>query len=208
MIDGVIKYNIEFTPSKPLKTAQFEAIERLRKRLFSLKLIGVENGIGYGNISQKIDKHSFVITGTQTGHLKDLNANHYSLIEEYNDKEFYLKSSGAIKPSSEALTHGTIYNLDENIKAVIHIHSKSIWRFMLESSRYLKTKDVEYGSIEMIEEVNRIFSTTPPLDNPKFVMTGHEDGVIIFGESLKEAELNLFNILSSFLIKSSFKTNL
>ncbi len=204
MIDGVIKYNIEFTPSTPLKTAQFEAIERLRKRLFSLKLIGVENGIGYGNISQKIDKHSFIITGTQTGHLKDLNANHYSLIEEYNDKEFYLKSSGAIKPSSEALTHGTIYNLDENIKAVIHIHSKSIWRFMLESSRYLRTKDVEYGSIEMIEEVNRIFSTTPPLDNPKFVMTGHEDGVIIFGESLKEAELNLFNILSSFLIKSSF----
>lgn len=204
MTDGVIKYNIEFTPSTPLKTAQFEAIERLRKRLFSLKLIGVKNGIGYGNISQKIDKHSFVITGTQTGHLKDLNANHYSLIEEYNDKEFYLKSSGAIKPSSEALTHGTIYNLDENIKAVIHIHSKSIWRFMLESSRYLKTKDVEYGSIEMIEEVNRIFSTTPPLDNPKFVMTGHEDGVIIFGESLKEAELNLFNILSSFLIKSSF----
>ncbi len=204
MTDGVIKYNIEFTPSTPLETAQFEAIERLRKRLFSLKLIGVENGIGYGNISQKIDKHSFVITGTQTGHLKDLNANHYSLIEEYNDKEFYLKSSGAIKPSSEALTHGTIYNLDENIKAVIHIHSKSIWRFMLESSRYLKTKDVEYGSIEMIEEVNRIFSTTPPLDNPKFVMTGHEDGVIIFGESLKEAELNLFNILSSFLIKSSF----
>ena len=204
MIDGIIKYNIEFNQSRPLKTAQFEAIERLRLRLFSLKLIGVENGIGYGNISQKIDKNSFVITGTQTGHLKDLNANHYSFIEKYNDKEFYLKSSGAIKPSSEALTHGTIYNLDKNIKAVIHIHSKPIWKFMLESSHYLKTKDVEYGSIEMIEEVNRIFLTTPPLDNPKFVMTGHENGVIIFGNSLREAELNLFKILSSFLIKSSF----
>jgi hypothetical protein len=199
MIDGVIKYNINFNPSTPLQTAQFKAIEELRKRLFSLKLIGVKDGIGYGNISEKTDKNAFVITGTQTGHLRELNANHYALIEEYNDKEFYLKSSGAIKPSSEALTHGTIYNLNEHIKAVIHIHSKSIWRFMLGSSRYLKTKNVEYGSIEMIEEVNRIFLTIPPLDNPKFVMTGHEDGVIIFGESLKEAELNLFNILGSFV---------
>jgi hypothetical protein len=198
MIDGVIKYNIEFKPSTPLQTVQFKAIEKLRQRLFSLKLIGVKDGIGYGNISEKTDKNAFVITGTQTGHLKDLNANHYALIEEYNNKEFYLKSSGAIKPSSEALTHGTIYNLDDKIKAVIHIHSKPIWKFMLESNYYLKTKDVEYGSIEMIEEVNRIFLTTPPLENPKFVMTGHEDGVIVFGESLKEAELNLFDILGSF----------
>lgn len=199
MIDGVIKYQINFQPSSPLEASQFAEIESVRKRLFALKLIGVQDGIGYGNISQKIDQGSFVITGTQTGHLKDLNEIHYSLIEEYNDKNFYLKSSGSIKPSSEALTHGTIYNLHDDISAVIHIHSKSLWKFMLEHGSYLKTKEVEYGSIEMIEEVNRIFSTINPIENPKFVMSGHEDGVMVFGESLEEAEIVLFDILGSFL---------
>lgn len=198
MIDGVIKYQLDFTPTSPLEPSSFLEIERVRERLFALKLIGVQEGIGYGNISQRVDSGSFVITGTQTGHLENLEDKHYSLIEEYRDREFYLKSSGAIKPSSEALTHGTIYNLDKDINAVIHVHSKSMWRFMLKGD-YLKTEDVEYGSIEMIEEVNRIFSTNSPLDNPKFVMTGHEDGVMVFGRDLKEAELTLFSILGQML---------
>ncbi len=198
MIDGVIKYQLDFTPTSPLEPSSFLEIERVRERLFALKLIGVQEGIGYGNISQRVDSGSFVITGTQTGHLENLEDKHYSLIEEYRDREFYLKSSGAIKPSSEALTHGTIYNLDKDINAVIHVHSKSMWRFMLKGN-YLKTEDVEYGSMEMIEEVNRIFSTTNPLDNPKFVMTGHEDGVMVFGRDLKEAEVTLFNILGHML---------
>jgi len=197
MIDGVIKYQLDYQPSSPLEPSSFTEIESLRERLFALKLIGIENGIGYGNISKRVDKDSFVITGTQTGHLANLNREHYALIEKYNDKEFYLKASGAIKPSSEALTHGTIYNLDNNINAVIHIHSKTIWKFMLKGN-YLKTEDVEYGSIEMIEEVNRIFKTIKPLENPKFVMSGHEDGAMFFGKNLKEAELTLFEILSFF----------
>jgi len=195
MIDGVIKYTFDFQKSEPLKQEQFTEIESLRKRLFALDLIGVtDEGIGFGNISQRVNRDSFVITGTQTGHLAKLQGEHYSLIEAYNDKEFYLKSSGAIKPSSEALTHGTIYNLSSDISAVIHIHSKVIWNFMLQNN-YLKTKNVEYGTEEMIDEVNRIFSTIEPLDNPKFVMAGHEDGVIIFGTDLLSAELTLYKIL-------------
>lgn len=198
MIDGIIKYNFDFQLSQSLTESQFFEIEEIRVRLFALGLIGVDDGIGYGNISQRVDKNSFVITGTQTGHLKKLNANHYSMIEEYDDKEFYLKSSGSIKPSSEALTHGTIYNLSDDIGAVIHIHSKRVWRFMLDSD-YLKTAVVEYGSIEMIDEVNRIFSDIYPLNNPKFVMAGHEDGVMVFAKNLSEAEVVLLEILGNII---------
>ena len=195
MIDGVIKYHFDFKASKPLDEQLLLKLESLRERLFSLKLIGVtDEGVGFGNISQRVDKNSFIITGTQTGHLSTLEAKHYSLIEAYNDKEFYLKSSGAIKPSSEALTHGTIYNLSPKIGGVIHIHSKDIWNFMLKND-YLKTRNVEYGTKEMIDEVNRIFLDIEPLDNPKFVMAGHEDGVMIFGEDLLSAELNLYLLL-------------
>jgi len=199
MIDGVIKYNFDFQPSEPLDASLFSDIESVRKRLFALNLIGVtEDGIGFGNISQRVEGNSFVITGTQTGDLKILEASHYALIEAFDDKQFYLKSSGAIKPSSEALTHGTIYNLSANIGAVIHIHSQTLWKFMLKGN-YLKTEDVEYGSIEMIEEVNRLFSTTEPLSNPKFVMAGHEEGVMVFGENLEEAEQVLYRIIAKIM---------
>jgi len=195
MIDGVIKYNFDFEPSEPLNELLFLDIELARERLFALNLIGVtDEGVGFGNISQRLSGSSFVITGTQTGHLEYLDAVHYALIEEYDDKKFYLKSSGAIKPSSEALTHGTIYNLSPDIGAVIHIHSKTIWEFMLNGG-YLQTKNVEYGSIEMIDEVNRLFSKIKPLSNPEFAMAGHEDGVIVFGKTLTDAELTLYRIL-------------
>ncbi len=195
MIDGVIKYDFHFTQSEPLSVEKFSKIESVRERLYALNLIGVtKDGIGFGNISRRIDTNSFVITGTQTGHLDKLAGEHYSLVEDYDDKEFYLKSSGGIKPSSEALTHGTIYNLSSKVGAVIHIHSKEIWNFML-THDYLKTKDVEYGSVEMINEVNRIFSNIEPLSNPKFVMAGHEDGVMVFGEDLVEAEMALMGVL-------------
>jgi len=196
MIDGVIKYNFNFQASKPLPNSLFSKIESVRERLFALNLIGVtDEGIGFGNISERLTKDSFVITGTQTGALSKLQGEHYALIEAYNDKEFYLKSSGVIKPSSEALTHGTIYNLSSEIGGVIHIHSKEIWNFMLKQD-YLKTKDVEYGTEEMIDEVNRIFSAINSLDNPKFAMAGHEDGIMIFGETLLQAELSLYFILN------------
>jgi ribulose-5-phosphate 4-epimerase/fuculose-1-phosphate aldolase len=201
MIDGIIKYNFDFTKSVPLKKSLWKKIEKTRERLYALKLIGIKEGIGYGNISQRISQHSFVITGTQTGHLKSLDNRDYSLIEDYNDKEFFLKSSGAIKPSSEALTHGTIYNLSPNIGAVIHIHSKTMWNFMLKNS-YKKTQNVPYGSTQMIEEVQRIYQNNNPLKNSKFVMSGHEEGVITFGKNLKEAEITLYNIISKIVINS------
>jgi ribulose-5-phosphate 4-epimerase/fuculose-1-phosphate aldolase len=200
VIDGIIKYNFDFQKSDPLEERAFSKIEALRKRLYALGLIGVySDGVGYGNISQRVDVDSFVITGTQTGHLKKLGAKDYALVEAYNDKEFYLKSSGSIKPSSEALTHGTIYNLSNEIGAVIHIHSKVVWDFMLQNI-YLKTADVEYGTVAMIDEVNRIFSAIDPLNNPKFVMAGHEEGVMTFGKDLDEAELVLYEVLGSILL--------
>jgi len=60
---------------------------------------------------------------------------------------------------------------------------------------YLATDNVEYGSTEMIDEVNRLFNKINPLSNSKFVMTGHEDGVMVFCCDLLSAELTLYKIL-------------
>ena len=198
MIDGVIKYDFDFIESSPLQKDLWQEIEEVRERLFALELIGEKKNIGYGNISKRLSQNSFVITGTQTGALQSLDAQHYSLIENYDDEKFSLISSGAIKPSSEALTHGTIYNLSPEIKAVIHIHSKALWDFML-ISNYKKSENVPYGSIKMIKEVKRIYQDIDPLNNPKFVMSGHEEGIITFGKDLKEAELVLYHIIASMI---------
>lgn len=195
MIDGIIKYNFDFKKSEPLDRSLWKNIEEVRERLYTLKLIGVKDGIGYGNISERLNKDSFVITGTQTGDLRSLSCEHYSLIEAYNDEKFFIKSSGAVKPSSEALTHGTIYNLSPDIGAVIHIHSKQLWDFMLEKN-YKKSEDVPYGSTQMIQEVKRLYKDDNPLNNPKFVMSGHEEGIITFGKNLKEAEFTLLEIIA------------
>ena len=198
MIDGVIKYNCEFTLTNPLAPALYEEIETLRQRLYALGLIGICDGIGYGNVSRRLDEERFVVTGTQTGHLPRLGGSDYALIEAYDDASFYLKASGMVKPSSESLTHGTIYDLSPKIGAVIHIHSASMWRYMLDNG-YRKTEDVLYGSEEMIEEVKRIYRDIDPLSDPKFVMSGHEDGVMFFGETLKSAELALFDVIGTML---------
>lgn len=198
MTDGVIKYTFDFTQTKPLELSQYEAIETLREDFYALGLIGVHQGIGYGNISQKNEDGTFIVTGTQTGHLSSLQGEHYAFIEAYNDRGFYLKSSGMIKPSSESLTHATIYNLNADIKAVIHIHSKALWNFMLKNG-YLTTENVPYGTQEMIDEVNRIYSALNPLENALFVMRGHEDGIIAFGTTLKEAQAKIYKLISGFL---------
>ncbi len=198
MIDGVIKYEFDFTLSKPLQKELWYDLQEVRKRLFSLRLIGEKEGIGYGNISKRVSKKSFVITGTQTGHLKNLNAEDFSFVESYDDERFYLKSYGKAKPSSESLTHGTIYDLNDDIGAIIHIHSKVLWDFMLEN-RYKKTDDVLYGSLDMIKEVKRIYKDIDPLSDSKFVMSGHEEGIIVFAKELALAELILYEIVADFM---------
>jgi ribulose-5-phosphate 4-epimerase/fuculose-1-phosphate aldolase len=197
-IDGIIKYNFDFTKTTPLDNTLWEDIEEVRKRLYKQNLIGVyPNGIGFGNISKRVSKNSFVITGTQTGDMESLSSEYYSFVEEFDDSEYYLKSSGMVKPSSEALTHGTIYNLSEEINGVIHIHSLNLWNFMIENE-YLVTNDVPYGSREMIQDIKDLYEKSD-LKNSKFAMIGHEEGIIVFGKTLKEAEFTLCELIGDFI---------
>jgi len=202
-IDGIIKYNFDFQQTEPLSKELWNEIEEVRERLYKLNMIGVyPNGIGFGNISKRINEKAFVITGTQTGDLEQLSNEHYSLVEEFDDSKFYLKSKGAIKASSEALTHGTIYNLSDDINAVIHIHSLNLWKFMI-ANNFLVTNDVSYGSQEMIDDIKKLY-TENSLSNSKFAMIGHEEGIITFGKNIKEAEGNLLELVGEFIKTQDF----
>jgi len=203
MIDeGVVKYSLEFIPSESVEVEYMTQIEQVRADLFALGLIGAyeESGIGYGNISQKFDgsDFEFVITGTQTGDLAHLESKHYSKITGIDFTNFTTYATGATKPSSEAITHATIYKISPKIKAVIHIHNEKLWRYML-ANEYLSTNDVPYGSPEMVEDIENIYQDINALQNPLFVMLGHFEGIVIFGESLQSAKEGLYRLLGQYL---------
>ena len=200
MIDGVIKYSIKHTTKNSPAFDDYEALEALRCRLFALGLIGVQDGIGYGNLSiREKNKDSFFITATQTGELSSLTKEYYTYIEDYDFSNFSVNSFGKHKPSSEALSHAMIYHINPEINAVIHIHSKALWEFMKENNSLFTT--AEYGTVEMAEEIASLYKNSNPFENSIFVMKGHEDGVIAFGKSVKEAELTLCSMIQKYLTK-------
>ena len=198
--DGVVKYNLRYTKTDEITIKECTRIEKTRARLFCLGLIGAySNGIGFGNISLRYKKkNSFVITATQTGEYPKLTPSYYSLVKKVDFKKFTTYAIGPSKPSSEAISHAAIYNLDSNINAIIHIHNKKIWNYMLEND-YLSTNDTPYGTPEMVEDIKEIYKDIDPFLNNVFVMKGHEDGVITFGKSLKEAEKALYEIIRKLL---------
>ena len=200
MIDGVIKYSIEHTTKDAPVFNDYEALEALRSRLFTLGLIGVQDGIGYGNISvREKDKSSFFITATQTGDLASLTKEYYTYISDYNFSSFEIISQGKYQPSSEALSHAMIYQINSEINSVIHIHSKVLWEFMKENNTLFTT--AEYGTAEMVKEIASLYESKDPFQESIFVMKGHEDGIIAFGKNIKEAELTLYSMIQKYFSK-------
>ena len=130
MDEGYIKFNCKWIKDKPILTANklFE-INKWRDKLYKLGLIGAyDNGIGFGNISIRFKKNTFIITGSATGNLHVMNENHYVLVNKYNLAKNSLTCKGPIKASSESLSHAIIYECSSDTNAVIHIHNIHIWK--------------------------------------------------------------------------------
>ncbi len=198
MQDGVIKYSIDHQTVTTPFFSDYQELEALRRRLFALGLIGEKRGIGYGNLSMRHEESkSFFITATQTGNKQRLTRDYYTHISKYDFNTFKVTSQGAHKPSSEALSHAMIYAIDERITVVIHIHSLALWRFM-KNQDTLATR-AEYGTAEMIKEIEELYEGLDPIRNNLFVMRGHKEGIMTFGKSVEEAELILLNSIQAYL---------
>jgi ribulose-5-phosphate 4-epimerase/fuculose-1-phosphate aldolase len=193
MDEGVIKYHCHWLKDEPVDPTVIQELMRWRDHLYSLGLIGVyDNGIGFGNISIRLkDSLEFVVSGTQTGHLPHLKAEHYTRVTEFDLAENSLTCRGPIKASSESLTHAAIYRFQSNIKAIIHIHHAEFWQQLLFNVPTTRS-EVPYGTPQMGEEMFRLFEQEDLSHLKILAMAGHEEGVLTFGESLKEAGEVLF----------------
>ena len=208
MEEGAIKFNLQYTRAGLPDAVSLDVLNRWRSTLRERTLIGQDperyDGYGYGNVSQRIDARqsarghrSFIISGTQTGHLDRLNREHYTLVESYDISNDTVVARGPVKPSSESLTHGMIYDMDEHILVVLHVHSADIWRNATALGIPITDADVPYGTPEMAHEVERLFNNTDARDKRIFSMGGHLDGIVSFGTTAEEAGEVLLNALAA-----------
>jgi len=197
-IEGVIKYSINHIDKAIDPTISLSEINAWRTVLFKLQLIGQHQdryeGYGFGNISQRIDHPDletvhFIISGTQTGGIAALSRQHYCQVYNANPIKNSLSSTGETKPSSEALTHASVYQHDNSVQAVIHVHSPEIWRNTTKLKIPYTSADIAYGTPEMALEVARLLQSELLTTEKIFSMLGHKDGVIAFSDNMEKAVL-------------------
>lgn len=170
--------------------------------MFDYGLIGVNSdGIGYGNISVRVDAKSFYISGTATGRLPVLEEKHYVLVNSWSFNQNSLECTGVINASAESLSHAAIYESIPNVGAVIHIHNKGMW------DKYLNllittSPDVAYGTPEMAKEIKNIVTMAQSDQDSILVMGGHEEGIVAWGETLDVAGQVILKYYKSFLKES------
>jgi len=138
---------------------------------------------------------AFLISGTQTGHLRRLNSEHFAIIETASPPLNTISSKGPSRPSSEALTHAMVYLQSPDANAVIHVHSPILWQNTANLNLPHTRQDIAYGSIEMTAAVADLFASGRLTPLPIFSMLGHEDGIVAFGENLASAAMTLLSQL-------------
>lgn len=195
-MEGIIKFSCILKPAVPIDQKNIAELNRCRTELFDLGLIGAtDEGIGFGNISVRLNKSEFIISASQTGQYRILEPGHFSIVQKCNFSQNKVQAAGAINPSSESLTHAAVYSSDIDIKAVIHVHNKKLWNFLLLPSFIKTPSEAQYGTPELAQAIKKLFKETEIINQKIFAMAGHEDGVIAFGKNLTETKKNLLKYL-------------
>ncbi len=195
MDEGYIKFNCNWIKAEPVNENQISALNIWRDKLYILGLIGADNnGIGFGNISTRFKNQEFLITGSATGGLNNLNECHYVLVNEYDLLQNRLTCTGPIKASSESLSHAAIYECSPETNAVIHVHCMDMWENLMHNVP-TTSNNTKYGTPGMAYEIKRLFIKTTVAVDKILVMGGHKGGIISFGATLEEAGIILLNKL-------------
>ena len=204
--EGVIKFDLRFTRHAPLSLAPFAELNHWRGVLWERELIGQDpsryGGYSFGNVSQRLPdsvditgERAFLISGSQTGHIATLDADHYAVVSHYDPARNSITAYGPIRPSSESLTHGMVYDQSYDIRVVLHVHSPVIWQAAERLSLPLTAASVEYGTSAMAQEVARLFQDSSVARKKLFAMGGHKDGIVAFGNTAEEAGVILLDTL-------------
>jgi class II aldolase/adducin N-terminal domain-containing protein len=209
--EGVVRFEAEHLEQRLEPRRIEDAVRALgawREVLLRLGLLGqhpaLYQGLGYGNVSARVGpfgdaprgRRPFLITGTQTAGRRALSLDDFCLVERWDLGRNQVSSRGPVRPSSESLTHGALYDVAPAARAVLHGHAPEIWQAARSLGIPVTRPDVGNGTTAMALEVQRLFRETTLASTGILAMGGHEDGVIAFGASAEEAGTTLARALA------------
>jgi ribulose-5-phosphate 4-epimerase/fuculose-1-phosphate aldolase len=197
--EGVIQFGLALSaPSSPdgadaIAPQLLADMNAVRGVLRLLGLVGCSpdryGGLGYGNLSVRAaaNEHGrgFWITASQTGALEVLGPDDVCRIDGWDTSRFLLAATGRQAPSSEAITHAMIYDSDDSVRWVLHVHDAPTWSAARRLGLAATAADAGNGSPAMASEVRLLLAehAVRPLI---FVTPGHEDGVFAAGPDAAE----------------------
>lgn len=189
--EGVIKFDLQFSPAPALPAANSAAIRDWHRRCHQLALIGRDperyEGLAYGNISQREQGGAFLISGTQTGGEAVLPSDAVCRVDACDIAANRIIASGPVRPSSESLTHAALYQTDPAIGFVIHVHSPLIWHRAEALGLPSTPPEIEYGTPAMAVAVDDCYRMAKLHGSGIIAMAGHEDGILAFGKNAQQA---------------------
>lgn len=200
--EGVIQFTLDHTAGPPLAAALLPDLMAWRRILHRLDLIGQDparyGGYGFGNISRRHPEagKGFIVSGSQTGHIADLDGSHWAVVTDWDVAGNRATAHGPTPPSSESLAHAALYDGRPAIGAVIHVHAPHIWRRGLDSGFPATPPEAAHGTVAMAEALAALLKRAEAASGI-FIMAGHEDGVIGFGEDLAGAGLAIVDALAA-----------
>ena len=179
--------NTRHTFTAPFDESLIAIINPYRTHYHKKKWIG-ENRIlypkepVYGNLSQIIGESIF-ISGSGTSSVEIADGSHYAMVEIVNSLENWVKSYGPVKPSSETMTHHSVYSLVDDAKFVFHSHYPG-WRIHDLFDLPTTHEDADYGTQFMAEEFERLLLHNKINTQQRIIiMAGPEDGIVTWGDS-------------------------
>ncbi|MCP4492681.1 MAG: class II aldolase/adducin family protein [Gammaproteobacteria bacterium] len=198
--EAVIKYRLVFKQAQSLLEHDYSSLSEWHRRFKDAAILGQDaqryNGLGFGNLSERIDRESFLISGTQTGRLDELTPDDYALVTATDISQNSVAAQGRLEPSSESLSHAAVYALDEQIRFVFHVHSPQIWRARSKLGIPQTDAAISYGTPQMANEILRLYRQGLFIEHNVLAMAGHEDGIIGFGVTASEAGENIMQLLT------------
>lgn len=203
--EGVVKYRLDHHPSAPRRWHEIGELPAWHQICHRLGLVGQDparyEGYAYGNLSRRLSHASFVISGTQTSGLAQLDRHHYALVTRWAIERNTIRSTGPCEPSSEALSHAALYQRVATIGFITHVHSPEIWTRAALLQLPVTDPSAPYGTPEMAGSIWALFDQGLLADQGLFAMGGHQDGVIAFGPTASAAGTLLVDTLARALLK-------
>ncbi|MCX7908176.1 MAG: class II aldolase/adducin family protein [Ignavibacteria bacterium] len=185
MNEGYIKFQYKIVDGAYPKYDEVAELIKLRTHFFDLGLIGYDGKVSFGNISKRINETEFIISASNTGLQRVLSPEDFVIVFSVELNKNFVLCKGKFPPSSEALTHFSIYRTFEFANYAVHFHNYSIWK-RLKNVLPTTNKNYSYGSIELANSISQLkWQISGTKGVGVIVLGGHESGLFIFGKEDK-----------------------